>query len=56
MVSPKDSDILRENLGGSVVSNVFINGGHLTFQLAKDTSFITEEILPLIKAYNSLDK
>ena len=52
-VQRADTEFLRDKLPKSLVKWIEIEGGHLTIGLGKDVSWIYEDILPLIKKYNT---
>lgn len=54
IVYPVDTKWVRDNLGEVLVEYVEVNGGHTTFFLGKDMSFVQNHILKWMKVYNPL--
>jgi hypothetical protein len=46
-----DAVALNRTLGSAVVKYSEINGGHVTFLVAKDASFIYTDILPTVASW-----
>jgi len=54
LADPTDAEWTRNTIGSDVFHYQEINGGHLTFFIAKDMTWFNEDLMDLIKEYQPL--
>jgi hypothetical protein len=54
LADPADAEWTLEALGESVISYQEIDGGHLTFFIAKDMTYFNHDVMDILRYYQPL--
>lgn len=56
LADPQDAEWTRDTIGKAVIHYQEVEGGHLTFMIAKDMTYWTTDVMNILNTYSPLPK